>query len=175
MNRPRPTMNNTVAALAAISLFVGAPAGAADEVVQGTVTAVGSGDTFTIGTDGRPTVVRLSDINAPHGSEFYAPASRTLLTALLLGKPVRVVVHGRWGDGNVFGRVFAGELDVNLEMVRRAAAFVCWDFVQQTDYAPWEANAKRERRGLWSQTWEIEARGACLRRPPVELPPAKPG
>jgi hypothetical protein len=58
-------------------------------------------------------------------------------------------------------------------MVKRGAAYVCWDFPVDTYFTPWETSAKRLRVGLWQGTWEINARADCLRRPPVELP-AKP-
>jgi endonuclease YncB( thermonuclease family) len=70
----------------------------------------------------------------------------------------------------VFGRVRYQALDVNLEMVKRGAAFVCWDFPVDTYFTPWEAAARRQQIGLWSSTWEIAARSECLRRPPGPWP-----
>ena len=146
------------------------PAG--NEIV-GTVTDVVSGDTLTVVEGARKIEVRLADIDAPQGSEYYAPGSRALLSGMVKGKEVRIKVTGSAGSDSVFGRITMKELDVNLEMVKRGAAYVCWDYPVDTYFAPWETQAKRIRIGLWNGTWDINARARCRHRPPVELP-AKP-
>jgi endonuclease YncB( thermonuclease family) len=144
-------------------------AGAA-EVLSGRSVAVVSGDTLLLDEGRRKTEVRLADIGAPRDAEHFAPAARTLLGSLVLDRPVTVAVAGRADDGRVSGHVTAGRLDVNLEMVRRGAAWVCWEFAQRTDYRPHESDARRQRRGLWSSTPEIEARARCRERPPAGQP-----
>lgn len=163
-------IGGTLVAQVATLTFAGTnPAVAADEIA-GKVTEVQSGDTIVVDAGQGATVVRLSDIDAPQGSEYFAPGSRALLNAMVGGKDVRVVVAGVAKDGPTFGRVHAGELDVNLEMVKRGAAYVCWEFAVETDYKPWEQRAKDAGIGLWGQNWEIQAIGACMRRPPVANP-----
>jgi micrococcal nuclease len=163
-----------VAQAVALTIAGTNPAVAAEEIA-GKVAEVRSGDTIVIAAGQGTILVRLSDIDAPQGSEYFAPGSRALLNAMVGGKDVRVFVAGVAKDGPTFGRVHAGELDVNLEMVKRGAAYVCWDFAVETDYMPWEQRAKNAGVGLWGQNWEIQARGACLRRPPVANPdPSKP-
>jgi endonuclease YncB( thermonuclease family) len=157
-----------IAVAASWALFGPAPARSAQGALEGKVTEVISGDTLLIADGGTRVEVRLADINAPQGSEYYAPAARTLLASMVLDQPVRVKVTGSGGPDRVFGRVTVGELDVNLEMVRQGAAWVCWDFAADTYFMPWENAARRWKRGLWGATWEITARAACLRRPPVE-------
>ena len=168
-------MNVTLplAIVAAIS-FVAWPAmaqmAAAARDIVGTVDEVISGDTLVVTEGARRVEVRLADIDAPQGSEFFAPGARALLSAMVEGRQVRVKVTGSAGPERVFGRVVVVELDVNLEMVKRGAAFVCWDFPVDTYFLPWENAAKRYRLGLWAGTWEINARADCQRRPPVEVP-----
>lgn len=146
------------------------PAGADEERLRGSVVRVESGDTLVLAVDGREIEVRLSDIGAPQGPQFYAPAARNLLEAIVSGRPVDLVITGRTSDDRVFGRLNAGRLDVNLELVRRGAAWVCWEYSRDTDYLPWENAAKRQRLGLWSRTLEITALTACRERPPAERP-----
>ena len=141
--------------------------------IAGTVTDVVSGDTLVVMDGGRRIEVRLADINAPQGSEFHAPASRNLLSGMVQGEEIRIKVTGSAGPDEVFGRVVMKELDVNLEMIKRGAAYVCWDFPTETYFLPWETQAKRLRLGLWAGTWEINARARCQQRPPLELA-AKP-
>jgi micrococcal nuclease len=159
-----------VAALALATQLALASVQAAEIVLREfTARATGAlgGDTIVVAGDGGGTIeVRLADIGAPQGSAYYAPEARTLLQSIVEGKNVLIAVTGEPGPGRLFGRVHLGELDVNLELVRRGAAWVCWEYAADTSFAPWESDAKRWRRGLWAKTWEIEARTACDRRPP---------
>lgn len=143
--------------------------GAQPATIEGKVVRVESGDTLVLKASDQEVEVRLADIGAPQGPQFYAPAARTLLEAITLDHPVGVSVTGK-RDGGVFGKVRVGELDVNLELVRRGAAWVCWEYSRDTDYLPFENQAQRARRGLWSSTMEITARVECRRRPPAEQP-----
>jgi micrococcal nuclease len=146
---------------------------AADEVT-GKVVRVSSGDTLVVAADAGEMEIRLADIDAPQGSQYYAPPARTLLANMVMDRPVRVVLTGHDGPSRAFGRVFAGELDVNLEMVRRGAAWVCWVYATDTNLLPYENDAIRYRRGLWAQTTQFNARVACGQRPPAERPASKP-
>ena len=164
--------NARTALITAAVLAHAALSGAAqpDERLQGVVVRVESGDTFVMTVDARTIEVRLSDIGAPQGSQFYAPAARALLSGIVQDRQVVVVVTGRTAEEKVFGRAQVGELDINLELVRRGAAWVCWEYSASTDYLPWENQAQRARRGVWSNTPEITALAECRRRPPAERP-----
>jgi micrococcal nuclease len=146
---------------------------AADEVT-GKVVRVPSGDTLMVAAPAGEMEIRLADIGAPQGSQYYAPPARTLLSNMVTDKAVRVVLTGHDGPKRAFGRVFAGELDVNLELVKRGAAWVCWVYATDTNLLPYENDAIRYRRGLWAQTSQFDARVACGQRPPAEHPVSKP-
>jgi endonuclease YncB( thermonuclease family) len=149
--------------------FLAATVCAQSTTIEGAVVRVPSGDTIVVSTSGREVEVRLADIGAPQGSQFYAPAARTLLESITADRPVVVTQTGTRESG-VFGRVRAGALDVNLELVRRGAAWVCWEYTRDTDYLPYENQAQRARRGVWSNTPEITMLAECRRRPPAERP-----
>jgi micrococcal nuclease len=138
--------------------------------ITGTVAEVVSGDTLIVAEGARKVTVRLADVVAPQGSEYYAPGARGLLSGMVQGEEVGVKVTGSAGPDSVFGRVVMQKLDVNLEMVKRGAAFVCWDFPVDTYFTPWETAARRQQIGLWNSTWEITARFECQRRPPGPWP-----
>ena len=158
------------AALAALGVMLAASAIAQPPTIEGAVVRVESGDTIAVSTPQGEVEVRLADIGAPQGPQFYAPAARALLSGIVQDRAIAVTVTGRKGEGAVFGRLRAGELDVNLELVRRGAAWVCWDYAADTAYLPYENQAQRARIGLWSRTLEIQTRVACRERPPAERP-----
>jgi micrococcal nuclease len=135
--------------------------------MTGSVTRVLSGDTLVV-SDGKGELeIRLADIGAPQGSEYYTPASRMLLSNMVSGKTVRVVITGRDGANRAFGRVFVGPLNVNLALVQRAAAWLCIEYATNTDYLPYENDAIRFRRGLWHYTTQFDARNRCRAHPPA--------
>ena len=133
-----------------------------------------SGDTLVVADNAVDREVRLADIGAPQGSAYYAPAAKTLLSNMVAGRQVRIIVIGSSGADRIFGRVFVGELDVNLELVRRGAAWVCLEYAADTGLLPYEIEAQRYRRGLWARTWQIDTRVDCRRRPPAERSLAGP-
>jgi micrococcal nuclease len=160
-------------AVSAVALCMAMSVQAADEIT-GKVVRVPGGDTVVVAADADEMEIRLADIGAPQGGQYYAPAARTLLANMVMDRPVRVVLTGHDGPKRAFGRVFAGELDVNFEMVRRGAAWVCLVYAVDTNLLPYENDAIRWRRGLWAQTTQFDARIACSKRPPAEHPISKP-
>jgi micrococcal nuclease len=146
----------------------------ASDEITGKVVSVHSGDTLVVAAAAGEVEIRLSDIGAPQGGQYYAPPAQTLLSNIVGDKQVRVALTGHDGPKRAFGRVFAGELDVNLELVKRGAAWVCWVYATDTNLLPYENDAIRWRRGLWAQTSQFDARVACSQRPPAEHPVSKP-
>lgn len=158
-------------AVALIAAALAGPLATQATRLQGRVVQVASGDQLRLAVDGREIEVRLSDIGAPQGAQFYSPAAKALLEGIVQGRSVELEVTGRRGsDDRVFGRLRTGELDINLELVRRGAAWVCWEYSRETDYLPWETQAQRLRLGLWARTLEINALTSCRERPPAERP-----
>jgi endonuclease YncB( thermonuclease family) len=150
---------------AMLLLLAACPAAAAE--ITGRVVAVESGDTIKIDRpDGGSVRVRLSDIGAPRQSAFYAPSSRQFLENMVLDKTVRVETSEGGGD-RIVGHVYRGELDVNLELVQAGAAWFCIEYANDTSYMPFQSDAIRHLRGLWSRTTAFDALVACRADPPV--------
>jgi len=147
-------------------LVAALPAAAAD--ISGRVVAVDNGDTIRIAAaDGGNVTVRLSDIGAPREAAFYAPSSRQFLENIVLDKTVRVETSGAQGTGLIVGHVYRGLLDVNLELVKAGAAWFCIEYANDTSYMPYQSDAIRHLRGLWSRTTTFDALVACRENPPL--------
>jgi endonuclease YncB( thermonuclease family) len=162
-----------VLAVALVTASAAIPAHAADEMM-GKAVRVPSGDTLVVDSAAGDTEIRLADIGAPQGGDYYAPPAATLLSNMVLGHQVRVTITGRSGPGRVFGRVYVGDLDVVLALVQRGAAWVCWEYAADTGLMPYENDAIRHQRGLWLYTTPFDARIKCRQRPPAEHPISKP-
>ncbi|MBL6081928.1 thermonuclease family protein [Belnapia sp. T18] len=150
-----------------LALLSCSPARAAE--LLGRVVGLADGDTLTLLTAERRQVrVRLSEIDTPESRQPYGTRAQHILSGLVFGKDVRVVVQDTDRYGRTVGRVYAGPLDVNAEMVRQGAAWVYRQYSRDPELLRIETEAKAGRRGLWSLP-EAE------RTPPWEWRAAKRG
>ena len=169
---PRRLAALLIAAVLCLSL----PAWALE--VAGRLVGLSDGDTITILTAERRQVrVRLGEIDTPESRQPYGNRARQALSELVFGKDVRVVVQDTDRYGRTVGRVFAGQVDANAEMVRQGAAWVYRQYSRDPALLQLEAEAKAARRGLWElpeaeQTppweWRTAERGGATR--PTNLP-----
>lgn len=169
-----------LAAVLAALLFVAAQAGGAAAVeFTGRVVAVADGDTLTVlDGAGRPVQVRLAEIDTPEGAQPHGDQARQALSALVLGKTVRVAGEDSDRYGRWIGRVHSGAVDVNAEMVRQGAAWVFRQYSRDASLLRLEADARAAQRGLWALPerdrvapwdWRARARGEPVQ--PVQPAP----
>jgi micrococcal nuclease len=146
--------------LAALPLLVCSLPALAD-TISGQVVEVSDGDTITV-LDARnqPTQVRLAQIDAPENLQDFGAASRDALAGLVYGKRVTVEIKAINRYGRTVGKVWAGDVDVSLEQVRKGMAWVYRPYVHDQTYFAAEKSARAARAGLWSQPnpvppWEL--------------------
>ena len=134
--------------LAALAL----PAGAMAESIEGHAIAVLDGDTFEF-RDAADTItrVRLSQIDAPEKHQAFNQASNHSLTELIQGKAVRVEISGTGRQGGCIGTVWLGDVDINLEQVKRGMAWASAKPSTDSRYFDAEKDARLARRGIWSE------------------------
>lgn len=129
-----------------------------------TVTLVNDGGSvIAISTTGTKLRLRLLDIAAPriaHGKKSGQPFGKEAhdhLLHLVQGKTIRVWIYGQDRSKRMFAVLWAGKVNVNLEMVREGLAEVHRDGRCQADCSElWELKeaqirAKQDRRGMWAQ------------------------
>ena len=134
----------------------GIPASA--ETLAGWVVGVADGDTLTVRVEGnRQVKIRLAGIDAPERNQPFSAQSREALVALALDHEVRVMVLAVDRYGRTVGRVLVKqpggnftEMDVNRELVARGLAVVYRQYGQDSELVAVEAEAQRERRGVWA-------------------------
>jgi endonuclease YncB( thermonuclease family) len=140
-----------------VLLLAAVPASA--EELRARVDQVYDGDTMYVRYPGRRSgdVVRLEGIDAPERHQAFAAKARESLREMVRFKMVTVEVRGVDAYGRVVARVFADDLDVGLEQIRRGMAWH-YDFFAERQsegareaYTDAEAEAVREERGLWSE------------------------
>ena len=135
--------------------------------IVGLVFRVSDGDTLTLrDARGREWRIRLHGIDSPERDQELGRQAGAELLRLVRNKNVRVVVMDKDKFGRLVGRVHLGELDVNREMVRLGYAWHYTAFApDDSELAEAQAEAKRERRGIWGTAnplppWEYRKRKA---------------
>src|SRR5690349_17564434 len=168
--------------LAALVLLALAQASLAAEI-SGRVVGIVDGDTLTVLDEARRQPrVRLAEIDTPEARQPYGSRARQALSDLAFGKFVRVVVQDTDRYGRTVGRVYAGPVDVNAEMVRQGAAWVYRQYSRDSSLLRLEQEAREARRGLWALPeaerappweWRAAERGGQGRAAsPPAVPPA---
>jgi endonuclease YncB( thermonuclease family) len=123
----------------------------AAEGIKGKVVGISDGDTITVLTPEKEQVkVRLAEIDTPEACQPYGARARQILSDLAFSKNVRVVVVDRDRYGRTVGRVYAGNLDVNAEMVRSGAAWVYREYSSDAFLLDVEEEARSAKRGIWA-------------------------
>ncbi len=136
--------------LACLALLLSLSHTAVARELHGRVVGIGDGDTLTLLTGTREEVrVRLAGIDTPERGQPFGDRARRALSDLAFGRQVRVVVADTDRYGRTVGRVFAGGLDVNADLVRSGAAWVFRRYSDDPELLRLEAEARAARRGLW--------------------------
>ena len=144
MSGRRPAARAGAAALLLVAACAAAPP--AVEVV-----AVHDGDTVTV-LQGREQVrVRLACIDAPEQGQPFGSRARRTLADRVMRRRVALEVIDTDDYGRTVARLLLDGEDVNLAMVRAGLA---WHYRHHCPddraLAEAEAEARRERRGLWA-------------------------
>lgn len=134
-----------------------------DGFIYGRVTKVKDGDSLVMKTpDNVPVQIRLAEIDTPEKGEPYSNAARQALSRMVRDRDIAVRLFDVDKYDRTVGRVFVNGTDVNAELVRMGLAAVYCRFARDQKLYDLEAEARAEKRGLWSG--DRLPRGACARR-----------
>ncbi|QNJ06536.1 putative nuclease [Synechococcus sp. MEDNS5] len=119
-----------------------------------TLVSVGDGDTVRI-TDkaGNKVTIRLACIDAPETSQGNSGKwSTETLKGLIQGKPISLKPQIKDRYGRTVAEIYQGSTNVNLQMVKRGAAFAYRRYLKQCDsdaYLSAETTAMNRKLGVW--------------------------
>ena len=137
----------------------------------GKVVSVHDGDTVTVRTDdGQTLKVRLQGIDTPELKQAFGSRSRDDLSALVKGKPVTLVEHGRDKYGRTLANVLVDGVDANA---RQVATGMAWHY-SRFDKSPALARAQEAdraaRTGLWGDAAPVAPWGGGRARRTARRP-----
>lgn len=124
----------------------------ASPVLVGTTINIVDGDTIDIQIDTGPIRVRLHGVDTPERGQPWGKESIAALTALVMGKEVGIEPFSQDRYERMIGIVFLGNLNVNLELVKRGHAWAYRQYMRKEDSAlcNFEAAARTYKKGLWA-------------------------
>src|SRR5213594_2988209 len=119
---------------------------------SGKVVGITDGDTISVMHNGRAEKIRLHGIDCPEKAQPFGTKAKQFTSAMVFGKMVRVLTHGRDRYGRTVGDVILPDgANMNQALVKVGLA---WWYRQ---YAPHdgtlerlEAEARAAKRGLWA-------------------------
>ena len=120
---------------------------------EGKVISVSDGDTITVMHKGSGERIRLHGIDAPERSQDFGNRAKQYVGSLIFGKQVTVISNGTDKYGRTLGTVTLSKGEIlNHEILRNGYAWWYKKYApSDTELARLEAQARRERRGLWIQ------------------------
>jgi endonuclease YncB( thermonuclease family) len=136
-----------IALLAGLAAF---PRTQAAGELTGQVVAVMDGDTVGLLVDRQEFRVRLYQIDAPEKRQAFGQRSKQSLSELVYGRTVKAVTAGEDRYGRTLATLYAGDLNVNAEQVRRGMAWVYRRYARDPSLFTHEYEARAARRGLWA-------------------------
>ena len=122
-----------------------------NEVIEGKVTGIADGDTFTLLGQGKKQLkVRLYGIDCPEKKQDFGSVARNRLSEIIFGKQVQIQFrsYDRWG--RTVGNVFCDGKSVNEMLLVEGLA---WHFIKYDNNPGWselEKKAREKKLGLWS-------------------------
>lgn len=120
------------------------------EELTGEVIAVQDGDTVTLLSDANHlTKIRLAEIDAPELKQPYGKTSKRMLSDLVYKKEVTVITKTIDKFGRTVGRIYKGDTDVNLTMVKQGGAWAYRKYLTDKTILAAEDHAKAAAAGIW--------------------------
>ncbi len=147
--------------VATAGLLLALPAAA--EKIVGRVVGVADGDTVTVlDAQNRQHKVRLTGIDAPEKAQAFGQRSKESLSSLVFSQVVTVQTRKTDDYGRQLGQIWLGQLDVNLEQLRRGMAWHYKNYereqplLERLAYRNAEDEARSKRIGLWRDPLPVE-------------------
>lgn len=150
-----------------------APGGNTQRILAGTVERIADGDSIELRVGLSLERIRLAGIDAPEYFQPFGREARDRLRELCDGQSVHAVVFGKDRHGRLLADVYVRDRWVNGTMVADGHAwhFDRWD--KSLELAEFQAEARRERRGLWADPTAIPPWDWRDQHPPTDSPAAR--
>lgn len=117
----------------------------------GRVVGVSDGDTITVLTAAQERLrIRLAEIDAPESAQAFGARAKQSLSGICFGKTATFTRASTDRYGRVVSRVYCDGVDAQTHQVENGLAWVYGQYVQDRSLYRIQRQARRDKRGLWS-------------------------
>lgn len=136
-------------------IFVSSAQSSYSDSVYDSVKVIGvvDGDTIAVLDKNKKTIkIRLANIDAPEKAQAFGNRAKQFAENKIKGKMVKLRIHSKDQYDRYIAEVFLNDVNINKEIVKNGFAWAYRDFLKDKDYIVLEEQAKKMKRGLWSDT-----------------------
>lgn len=127
------------------------------ENIYGEVVSVADGDTITLlDKTKKQTKIRFAGIDCPEKRQPWGQKAKQATASLVFRKQITVDVVSKDKYGRSVGVVYADGVNVNRLLVKRGHCWVYAKYAKDPLLFKYHNQAKRNKRGLWSNPNAIE-------------------
>jgi endonuclease YncB( thermonuclease family) len=133
-------------------------------ILDGSLMWVTDGDSLRALVNGQDMEIRLADVDAPERGQPYGWEAKLALIDLVRGRHIVLAPRDVDHHGRIVARIWAGEIDVNRELVKRGAAWFYPAYAEDESLFHEEQRARTAKLGLWGvagsriEPWEWRRR-----------------
>lgn len=120
------------------------------EELSGEVVGVADGDTLTLLVNNKQVKIQLAEIDSPEKEQPWGSQAKQALSKKVSRKKITVDVLEIDRYGQVVGRIWLDERDINRELVAEGHAWVYRQYMTDPSILNDEHNARKQQLGLWS-------------------------
>lgn len=131
-------------------LTILAPSFVLANTFTGKCIGVSDGDTISVMKEGRAVKIHLEGIGCPELHQDFGNRAKQFTSSLVFGKDVQVNELSRDRYGRMVAKVYVGNLDVCLELVKAGLAWHFKRYSSDPVLAAAEIEARAAKKGLWS-------------------------
>lgn len=121
-----------------------------EQTMEGKTKKVIDGDSLiVVDEEGKESEIQLDGIDAPEFKQAFGKDATKVLEKLVANKKVTVKWTAKDNYDRILGKVYVDETFVNLEMLKKGAAWHFKRYNKDETLAKAEEEAKSEKLGLW--------------------------
>jgi micrococcal nuclease len=116
---------------------------------QARVIRVKDGDTYVVNVKGKPTTIRLNNVDAPEMNQAWGIKTAKQVTNMILGKNVMYTSTGTDKYGRILANVVVDGISLDEHLVKKGWAWVYTQYNTNTELPNLQTAAIGEGLGLW--------------------------
>ena len=113
------------------------------------VVQVFDGDTYKVLENGKFTIIRLVNVDAPELSQYYGKTVKACVSKLILARIVKLEIYGKDRYGRTLAIVTIDNMQLDSLLISKGWAWNYLPYSHHLYLSTYEAKARKSNAGLW--------------------------